>query len=86
VNEEVLPHWGLTRLKQRNINKKWPSKLVNQERNTRQVMHGPEMIFVWLTDLGKISNISLDNVRRADNDNIFASTVWGLGARGSAIG
>jgi hypothetical protein len=45
---------------------------VNQERNTRQVMHGPEMIFVWLTDLGKISNFSLDNVRRADNDNMAA--------------
>ena len=45
---------------------------MNQERNTRQVMHFPEMIFVWLTDLWKISNFSLDNVRRADNDNIAA--------------
>jgi len=35
-------------------------------------MHFPEMIFVWLTDLWKISNFSLDNVRRADNDNIAA--------------
>jgi len=35
-------------------------------------MHGPEMKFGWLTDLGKINNFSVcvDNVCRAHNDNI----------------
>lgn len=32
-------------------------------------MYGTERLFGWLTDLRKISNISLDNVRRAENDN-----------------
>lgn len=45
---------------------------MNQERNNPQLLHGPEMIFGWLTDLGKISNFSPDNLRRADNDNIAA--------------
>ena len=46
----------------------WPRKIVNQERNNRHLLHGPETIFDWLTDLGKISSFSLDNVRRSEND------------------
>ena len=42
---------------------------MNQEQNIRQLMYGTERLFGWLTDLRKISNISLDNVRRAENDN-----------------
>jgi hypothetical protein len=50
----------------------WPRKLVNQERNSRQLLYGPEMMLVWLTDLGKISNFSPGNVLRADNNNMAA--------------